>query len=348
MSANVTATISTKNRSLTTLPLTIQAIISQTVLPKQLVIFDDNDQFTDPNGNAAIRHLLQLSMAKGCMWFWLPGQRKGQVANHETALRAAETGYVWRNDDDNIPEPGCLEALLMAMKDGIGAVGGLVIDPKCVGPRPSFISAKIEDIFCGFNIQWYKWEGVLEDVDHLYSTFLYRVEAGKKAGGYSKDLSPVGHREETMFSHAIKRAGYRLLVTPKALTWHLREETGGIRSYRDPKLWEHDEAIFQQKLREWGVKPRAFKIIVLDNGLGDHIVARSVLPQIMAKHSGARIVLAVCYPDVFEGVEGITLASIGDAKAAYGNNLEGFSVYAWCEEHHWKRSLAEAFLEMLL
>lgn len=341
----VTATVSTKNRHQTTLPLTIQAILSQTVLPKQLVIFDDNDQFTDPNGNAAIRHLLQLSMAKGVQWYWLPGQKKGQVANHETALRTAETDCVWRNDDDNIPESTCLENLLASMGSGIGAVGGLVIDPKCVGPKPSFVSGRIEDIYSGFNIQWFKWDGALEEVDHLYSTFLYRVEAGKKAGGYSKELSPVGHREETMFSHAIKRVGYRLLVTPKARTWHLREETGGIRSYRDPKLWEHDEAIFQRTLQQWGVKPREFKIIVLDNGLGDHIVAKSVLPQIMAKHVGARIVLAVCYPEVFEGVEGVTLASIGDAKAAFGN-LEPFSVYAWCEEHRWKRPLAEAFLEM--
>src|SRR3990170_938674 len=191
----VTATVSTKNRHQTTLPLTIQAIISQTVLPKQLVIFDDNDQFTDPNGISAIRHLLQLSMAKGVMWFWLPGQKKGQVANHATALDKAETELIWRIDDDNIPEPGCLEAVRESMGgNNVGAVGGLVIDPKCVGPKPSFVSGRIEDIYCPMNLQWYDWSGAAMEVDHLYSTFLYRVDAAKKAGGYCKELSPVGHR----------------------------------------------------------------------------------------------------------------------------------------------------------
>jgi hypothetical protein len=343
---NVTATVSTKNRHGSTLPLTIQAILSQTVPPKQLVVFDDNDQFTDPNGNAALRHLLQLSMAKGVMWYWLPGQRKGQVANHETALRTTETDYVWRSDDDNIPEPDCLEKLLEAMGgNNVGAVGGLVLDPNHVGPKPSFVSGKIEDIYCPMNLQWFDWSGAAMEVDHLYSTFLYRVEAGKKAGGYSKELSVIGHREETMFTHSIKRAGYRLLVTPKAVTWHLREETGGIRSYKDPSFWERDEVVFLKKLAEWGVKPRTFKIIVLDCGIGDHIVARSVMPQIIAKHAGARIVLAVCYPEFFSDLEGVTLATIADAKAAFGN-LDNFSVYAWCEAHGWKRPLAEAFLEM--
>lgn len=344
----VTASISTKNRSLTTLPLTIQAIISQTVLPKQLVIFDDNDEFKDPGGVSAIRHLLELSMAKGVQWFWLPGQRKGQVANHQSTLDTAGTTFVWRLDDDNIPEPDCLENLLEAMGgNNVGAIGGLVLDPKHVGPRPSFVSGKIEDIYCPMNLQWFSWEGSPTDVDHLYSTFLYRTEAGKKAGGYCKELSPVGHREETMFSHMIKRAGYRVLVAPKAKTWHLREETGGIRSYRDPKLWEHDEAIFQQKLREWNVKPRDFKLIVLDNGIGDQIVFKSILPEIKAKYAGTRIVLAVCHPEVFEGIDGVTLASIADAKAALGD-LDAHSIYAWCEERNWKRPLVDAFREMHL
>lgn len=345
---NVTATISTKGRSETTLPLAIEALVHQTVPPKQLVIWDDNENMKDLRGVSPYSHLFPMLMSKGIQWFHLPGGRKGQVFNHQSSLDRADTDLIWRLDDDNCAEPTCLENLLKVMEDpAVGAVGGLVLDPNAQGPRPSFITGKIEEIYSPFNIQWKRWLGPIEEVDHLYSTFLYRVEAGKKAGGYCRELSPVGHREETMFSHSIKRAGYKLLVTPHALTWHLREGTGGIRSFKDPSLWDHDEKIFVRKLQEWGVTPREYKFVVLDNGLGDHIVFKAVLPQILKKNEGKRIVLAVCYPEVFKDIPGVTLASIADAHAAFGNlDTEQFSVYQWCGARNWKRPLEEAFLEM--
>jgi glycosyltransferase involved in cell wall biosynthesis len=346
---SITACISTKDRYGTTLPLAIAAICAQTVRPKQLVIFDDGE-CKDLRNVSPYNHLFQMLLAKGINWFVIPGQHKGQVANHQTALDRADTEFVWRCDDDNAPEPDCLEKLLLAMKDpAVGAAGGLVLFTSSAnGMKPSFLSGRIEEVFCPMNHQWYRWPSTTpEEVDHLYSTFVYRVDAARKSGGYPRNLSPIGHHEETIFSHGIRRAGYRLLVVPDAVTWHLREETGGIRSYKDPNLWAHDSQCFVEKLREWRVTPYLYKFIVLDNGLGDHIMFKAVLPEILAKHAGKRIVLFVCYPEVFEGVAGITLATISDAHAAFGN-LDGFSVYKWCEERHWQRSLADAFLEMLL
>jgi len=251
-------------------------------------------------------------------------------------------------DDDETPTPNCLENLLAAMNDPtIGAVGGLVITPNNVGPRPSFVTNKIEDIYSGFNLQWYRWGGEIEEVDHLYSSFLYRVEAGRKAGGYCKELSPVGHREETMFSHQIKRANYKLLVTPFSLTWHLREDTGGIRSYKDQSLWVHDEEIFKKKLKEWNVIPKEFKYIVLDSGIGDHICFKSILPEFKEKNRGKKIIIACCYNEVFEDVDDITLISIADAKAAFGN-LDNWNIYKWCMDRNWDKSLTEAYRRMYL
>ena len=344
----VTATISTKDRYFTTLPLAIQAICTQTVTPNKFVLFDDGEH-RDLRGVSPYTHLFRLLDTKKIGWEVVFGNRTGQVTNHQLALDRADTDFIWRLDDDNVPEPTCLEHLLGVMRDQptCGAVGGLVIDPSSVGPRPSFLTSKIEDILCPFNLQWYDWRGAPEIVDHLYSTFLYRVEAGRKAGGYCRELSPVGHREETMFSHAIQRAGYKLVVEPQARTWHMREGSGGIRSYNDGSLWAHDEAVFLRKLGEWGVKLTEFKFVVLDNGIGDHIVFKSILPKILAKNSGARTVVACCYPEVFKGVDGITLVSIADAKAAF-KNLDQWNVYKWCAERDWKRPLAEAFEGMYL
>lgn len=344
----VTASISTRGRYFTTLPLAIEAIALQTVRPKQLVIWDDNPEIKDLREVSPYSHLFPLLMTKGINWFHLPGQRIGQVANHAMTLQQADTEFVFRLDDDNAPEPDCLERLLQAAVDpAVGAVGGLVHDPKSVSSRPSFVTGKISDILNPFNLQWYQWSGPPEEVDHLYSTFLYRTEAGRKAGGYSKLLSPVGHREETMFSHEIKRAGYKVLVTPDALTWHFREGTGGIRSYTDGSLWDKDEKVFQAKLREWGVTPREYKIVVLNSGLGDHFMFKSIVPELLEKNQGKRVIIANCFPDVFKDVPDVTMASIGDALAAFGN-LNQWDAYVLAADLNWKKPFVDIFRKMYL
>jgi hypothetical protein len=348
MSSTVTASVSTKGRYETTLPLLIAGICAQTVKPKQIVIFDDGEM-KDLRGVSPYSHLFPLLMHSGIPWFHLPGGKVGQVKNHQTTLDRADTDFVWRLDDDNMPEPDCLERLLEAAEfdPRVGAVAGLVHDPKSVSRRPSFITGRIEDVLCPFNLQWFDWAGQPEEVDHLYSTFLYRVEAAKKAGGYCRDLSPVGHREETMFSHEIKRAGYKLLVTPGAKTWHFRESTGGIRSYTDGSLWARDEQVFRARLSQWGVVPREYKFVVLDNGIGDHFMFKSILPELMAKNPGKQVVIANCYPEVFKDVPGVIMASIGDAQAAFGN-LDQWDIYRFGEVNNWKRPLVDAFRAMYL
>lgn len=343
----VTATISSKDRYDTTLALAIEAICLQSVPPDQFVLFEDGEH-KDIRTISPYHHLLALLDRRGIQWFVLYAERKGQVANHQMALNQATTDMIWRLDDDNVPGPDCLKNLLKVMEDpAVGAVGGLVHDPKYVSPRPSFVTGKIDEILNPLNLQWYEWKGSPEEVDHLYSTFLYRVAAGRKAGGYSKLLSPVGHREETMFSYEIKRAGYKLLVTPDALTWHFREGKGGIRSYTDGSLWAKDEQVFQAKLSEWGVKPREYKVAVLDNGLGDHFMFKAMLPELIAKNPTKRIIIANCYPAIFKEVEGVTMASIADARAAFGN-LDQWDIYRWCEEHQWKKPFTDAYRALYL
>jgi hypothetical protein len=280
----------------------------------------------------------------GIKWEVLFGKRQGQVTNHQHILDIAQTTFVWRLDDDNVAEPTCLEQLLKAAEDPlVGAVGGLVYHPGNVKPLPNDVSGKMEEIYNGLNIQWFSWNGGVREVDHLYSTFLYRVEAGKKAGGYPKDLSVVGHREETIFSNSIKQAGYKVCVTPYATTWHLRESSGGIRVFNDPQLWEHDEKAFASYLKKWGIAAREKKIIVLDCGLGDHFAFKSVLPEIKEANKDKDLVLAVCYPDIFKDE---TTISIAEAKQLLGSRFDDANFYKWMWDHDWKKSLPEAFVEM--
>jgi len=216
------------------------------------------------------------------------------------------------------------------MKDGVGAVAGLVHHPGSISPLPNGVDGSLNDVAMGLNIQWFDFNGGPREVSHLYSTFLYSVDAARKAGGYPKDLSKIGHTEETIFSHQIHRAGYKLIVTPNAKTFHLREEKGGIRSFNDGSLWEHDERIFQEYLKAWDVAPVDSKLVVLDCGTGDTLLFRGLLVgELMRKHPNRQWVLAVCYPQVFDDIPNVTLISIADAKRLIGDRWEDFSLYAF-------------------
>lgn len=103
----------------------------------------------------------------------------------------------------------------------------------------------------------------------------------------------------------------------------------------EQEMYMHDEMIFRRMV------DFKSKLIVLDCGLGDHIVFKSILPEIKAKYKD--LVLSCCYPEIFEGEQTI---SIQDAKNMI--DIEKFSVYRWMIEHQWKKELVEAFKEMYL
>ncbi|MFA6971366.1 MAG: glycosyltransferase family 2 protein [Gallionella sp.] len=339
----VTATISTKDRYFTTLPLAIFAIANQTHKVDKLIIFDDGEH-KDIREIPLYKNLIGLIEKKGIQWAVVWGERKGQVANHQKALELAKTEWIWRLDDDNAPEPDCLEKLLKVADKKTGAVGGLVPFSTMSTNPVKIASNKIEDIYLGLNKQWFRHEGVSE-VDHLYSTFIFRKRAGQH--GYCKELSKVGHREETIFTYEMKRAGWKLLLNPEAVTWHFREATGGIRSETDHGFWDFDEKVFRWKMdKEWMIKPTPVKLIVLNNGLGDHITFHEILPEIREKFKGNKMIISCCYTDIFKNDKDVELISIGEAQAM--TNIEQFNIYKWMWDRNWNKSIIEAYRGMYL
>lgn len=326
----VTATISTKDRYTTTLPMCIASILMQTHLPEKLLIYDDGEQL-DLRSMSPFEGLLKLADDKGVKWEIFKTPREGQVKNHAHALDYVSSDAIWRIDDDEVAEPTCLENLLAEMRESVGAVGGLVHHPGNVEPLPAMLDGSLNDIALGVNVAWFKLDKVME-VSHLYSTFLYRRSALRESGGYPKDLSIIGHHEESIASHQMFRAGWKLIVTPKAITHHLRESIGGIRSFNDASLWEHDEAIWQQYLATWGVVTADTKLIVCDMGLGDHLLLKGIWTDIRRKHPDTKYTLALCYPEVFKDVSGVNVISIAQAKLIVGDCYDDHSLYA----HLWK------------
>lgn len=335
---DVTAVISTRDRYFTTLPNCLISIALQTLRPNHLIIYDDGEH-KDLREDPLYKNVFSLMTSRGLSWEVAFGDGCGQVKNHQRSLSQAKTEWIWRIDDDNVIEPDVLEKLVRNIEPRVGAIGGLVLDPKNPHYPNAIASNRIEDIYLGLNEQWFSFEGVKE-VDHLYSTFIYRREAAKH--GYCWELSKIGHREETIFTYEMKRAGWKVLIDPSAITWHMRFATGGIRSEKDHNLWASDDAIFARKIQYWGVKGRETKLIVLDAGLGDHLLFKAVLPKIKEKYKN--IVMAICYPDVFKEEKDIKFISIADAKLM--GDDEKHNIYKWMWDRNWKESIGKAYEEM--
>ena len=318
----ILCSISTKNRYHSTLPMTVQSIICQTRLPDKLVIFDDNDEPEDLREDPVFRQLFLMLEQKGIEWAVIYGAKKGQHHNHQLANRMGYD-WVWRLDDDTFAEPNVLENLCSYITDDVGAVGGSVLTPSFSFPANIAVTGKIANIDTECNPQWINQKNVME-VEHLHCSFLYRAGICD----YNLNLSRKAHREETMFSYELHQKGYKLLVVPNTITWHLKMPNGGIRSTNNEICYDFDEAIFQQFL-----KGNNITVVVLDNGMGDHLVFKKVLADIKNP------IVFSCYPDIVPG------RSIAEAKELFGN-LSSWSVYQKMAEWKWNDSLENAFRKL--
>jgi hypothetical protein len=319
----VLCSLPTKGRYFTTLPLVIEAIANQTRKPDKLIIFDDNDEPKDLRSEFLYQHLFWVLNSKKIEWEWVFAHKKGQHHIHQMA-NTMGYDWVWRCDDDAIPEPNVLETLCKHMAEDVGAIGGSVINPPNL---PTFLEATglIKNIKIEPNLQW----GMIrqpKQVEHLYSTFLYRAGVHD----YNLGLSRVAHREETLFTHGLHKKGYKLLAVPDAVTWHLKNPQGGIRNNASQEMFEHDEQIYKNII-EHSDKT----IVVLNSGLGDHIVFNKLLPEI------PNPVVFGCYPEI------ITCRPIAEAQALFGD-LDQWSIYKKMAQWNWADSLENAYRKMYL
>jgi GT2 family glycosyltransferase len=317
----ILCSISTKNRYDTFLPLAIQSVINQTRLPDKLVIFDDNDSPRDIREDPKYKYLLSVLDKKNLAWEVIFAAKKGQHHNHQIA-NTMGYDWVWRVDDDNSPEPKVLENLCSYIADDVGAIGGSVLTPDW-GVNPVNATGKIENIDTEPSIQWGTITQVKE-VDHLHCSFLYRAGIVD----YNLGLSKVAHREETLFTYQLKQKGYKLLVVPNSVTWHAKSSNGGIRSDNVKELYDHDEQIFRNILNL-----QSKTIVVLDCGMGDHVVFKRVLEDIPNAE------VFSCYPEIVPG------RSIGEAIQLYGD-ISQFNIYRKMDQWNWKDSVENAFRKL--
>jgi len=320
----VLCSVATRGRYHTTLPLVLNAIINQTTLPDKVVIFDDNDEPQDMRNEMIYQYFFQMLDIKKIAWEWQYAEKNGQHHIHQKA-NTMGFDWVWRCDDDAIPEPNVLGNLLgYTSIEDVGAIGGSILTPPNLFDT-SESTGKIADIQSEPNIQW-NYIKKTKEVEHLHCSFLYRAGVHD----YNLGLSRVAHREETLFTYGLYLKGYKILTVPHAVTWHMKNPEGGIRSETRREMYEHDEAIFNNIV---GFSDRT--IIVLNSGLGDHIVFNSILGNIRNP------VVFGCYPEI------IPCKSIAEAKALFGD-IDQWNIYKKMCEWNWKGSLADAYRKMYL
>jgi GT2 family glycosyltransferase len=324
---SVSVVISTKNRYFDSLPNTLKALTEQTYKNFDLYIFDDNDEPKNLNEIPVYQELFGKFYGMGIACNILYGAKKGQIFNHQKALEVAKGDWIFRLDDDCSPEPNVLETLVSNISEGVGAIACSILIPGSnYQIMPSWVGFnKMSDIGNGQNCQWYEFSGKKE-VEHLYSSFLFNKEDGRKVG-YNLQLSKVGHREETMFSNMIYRAGYKLIVDPSAKIWHHRNSSGGIRSYDDNRLYEHDEAIFSEYMKNINENIFDKILIVLHEGLGDCLVFYSLFKDRSDKD---KYRIYSWLPDIFEE-ENIDIKPLTEAINTFGN-IEKYSLYKYLTE----------------
>lgn len=323
MKPSILCSIATRGRYFTTLPLTLSAVINQTRLPDKVVIFDDNDEPVDVRDNLAYSYFFKIMEEKGIEWEWIFAAKKGQHYSHQFA-NTMGYDWVWRVDDDCIPEATVLENLSDYIDSDVGAIGGSILTPPLFDKIPE-VTGNIDLINNEPNIQWsYIYE--VKEVMHLHCSFLYRAGVYD----YHLGLSRVAHREETLFTYGLYSKGYKILAVPDAESWHMRNPEGGIRSETKKEMYEHDERIFRNLL-----KYRDYTIVVLDSGMGDHIVFSHVLPDINNP------LVFTCYPDIVPG------RSLSEARELFGD-LEHLNIYRKMREWNWTESLESAYRKLYL
>jgi len=319
------------------------------MLPDKLLIYDDNENKVNLTQPPLYYYLLNMLHRLDMQWEILPSNKKGQIYGHQYALDAhSDYEFIWRLDDDEIAMPNTLEILYKTIikNEKIGAVGGIVAQPNITEKMPIDASNKIEDIYKGINEQWFynKGDDEIKEVDHLYSSFLYRRSAAIEIGGYDMRLSKVGHREETILTYGMKHAGYKNILNKNAVTWHFRMPDGGIRGEKEKFLWQADERVFELNMKDWEVDISLGKVIVLENGVGDHYMFKMLLPELIEKYD--KVTIAASNPGVFwDYRDKVNMIGMDQARLTLGD-IEKFNIYKWCTENKWKGHMLNAYRRM--
>lgn len=259
--------VPTKDRaaSLTRLILSLQ---EQTFKDFDLVVVDDS-RVDDLPANKELNEALSRLYTLGNRWLCVRGVGQNQAVAHNKILAHAlhhDYKLVLRLDDDVTIKPDFMERLYNEfLKDtacDYAAMGGILLNPHHsdadqVMPQNWRQMGEFAGTIdpCILHHQIFLYPDDMEyrdDIQHLYSSYMYRPVLLAKVGGYPTNLSAYGFREETMPIYELWHSGYKLRIVCKAVGYHWHAQTGGLRAIPEAKAEElvrQDERVFKSWLK---------------------------------------------------------------------------------------------------
>ena len=354
----LTAYICTKGRYDTTLPLAMQSIIFQTVKPNKLIIVDDNPQNAriEYDKHPLYKKLMNMAQHNGIEFnvIFAPGE-VGPAKNHQVMLNMCTTDLLLRVDDDDAYEPDTIEKLLLKMAEGYDAVapfcpfseqGRMVIPWHAQGTLSNPVTNASPQFF---------YSNEDKEVEHFTNTFMIDANKAKaKKIKYAEGLSPVGHGEETRFSHDMFSAGMKLCVVGGTTAWHYKYPTGGIRQNAYEFFWDADEREFDRYLAQFdytNIEDVAVPII-LGHGYGDNIMFMNVIHDVVKKYHDKQIIISTSYPEVFAYYDIVTrypnvkIMGNHEISMIFWNKIKTDPIYHWMSKNKWQGHIIDAYYEI--
>ena len=155
---------------------------------------------------------------------YLKSPRRGCVPTYNAGLKASSGEVVAFTDDDAVPGPNWLSELVGTYREGVGGVGGVVIEArshKDLGP----------------------WVNEIVSVDHLSGANMsFDREAITKTGVFDSNYKGDGFRFESDYCIRVKRMGFAILYNPQAQVVHY-----GSNIRRVPKGWNFRRAYYYNR-----------------------------------------------------------------------------------------------------
>lgn len=257
MTAQITVAICTYNRY----PLLrkLVSILSEQTLPRRMFKILAVDNSNDEAGRNAFAKEAKEQTGLEVVYSSPPGLSRAR----NVALEKCETEYIAYIDDDALPSPEWLAAIISAFKQSGASVVAGPIEPIWPSPPPDWLPDKY--LGCLAILDYGPSDRNLSEYEFAYGTNMaFRASALREVGGFNVGLGRIGSRtlisdEEIETQIAMRKRGHKIFYAAAARVYHRVHENRLSRNYfRARMAWQgvstlmHDSPLwcFQRSRQE--------------------------------------------------------------------------------------------------
>jgi len=306
---HVTCIIPTKDRY-SCLSMVLISLVNQLRVPNRIVIIDSSESPLDLPSIADFSGIFSLASSKGCEILVGHPLKKGG-SKFDSIIQALDLveDLCWFLSDDHIVAPDALAFLLEHFQEdsSLGAVSPSILLPRD-GLIYEFISRNILKTFSifpsvQFGERFIPNPYLLTGNEYLVSSYVCR----KPDIGYVKEFSCYDSRFSpdfltwfhVLFTNSLFLSGLSLHVDTRARVTNFAYPMGGMRGISNDQLQEQMVTLLSIIDERFGVKILPPRICLATGGVGDNILFKSALGDILAANPDRTIIISPTFPEVF-------------------------------------------------